>query len=93
MQGQEEFERFAGDVDTVLLANMTEFGKTPYLSADEFQAMGYDIVIFPVTLQRYAMKAIQNALMTIQNSGSQKSLVDQMQTRQELYDLIGYKPN
>lgn len=93
LQGKEEFERFASDVDTILLANMTEFGKTPYLTADEFQSMGYDIVIFPVTLQRYALKAVHRALETIRDTGTQKTLVDQMQTRQELYDLLGYEPD
>ena len=81
------------DVDTILLANMTEFGKTPYLTADEFGAMGYNIVIFPVTFQRLAMKTVQEALRTIKADGSQKALVDRMQTRQELYDLLDYDMN
>ena len=92
LENQEEFERFARDVDTILLANMTEFGRTPYLSTDEFGDMGYNIVIFPVTLQRYAMKATQKALQTLKAQRSQKSLLDQMQTRSELYDLLGYAP-
>jgi len=91
LQDHAEFVRFAEDFDTILLANMTEFGKTPYFTADEFHDMGYDIVIFPVTLQRYAMKAIEHALKTIQTERTQKSLVDDMQTRAELYDLLGYK--
>lgn len=90
LENQEEFERFAKDVDTILLANMTEFGKTPYLSADEFGQMGYNIVIYPVTFQRLAMKTVENSLQTLKKDGSMKSLVDQMQTRQELYDLLGY---
>ena len=73
-----------------MLANMTEFGKTPYLSADEFAEMGYNIVIFPVTLQRYVMKATERALNTIKSERSQKSLVDDMQTRAELYALLDY---
>lgn len=90
LQCEEEFARFAKDVDTILLANMTEFGKTPYLSADEFAGMGYDIVIFPVTLQRYVMKATERALNTMKSERSQKSLVDDMQTRAELYALLDY---
>ncbi len=90
LQDAAEFERFAKDVDTILLANMTEFGKTPYLTADEFGAMGYNMIIFPVTFQRLVMKTVRDALRTIKADGSQKALVDQMQTRQELYDLLDY---
>ncbi len=93
LQTQDEFARFATDVDTILLANMTEFGKTPYLSADEFGDMGYNIVIYPVTLQRYVMKATERALNTIKSERSQRSLVDDMQTRAELYDLLDYDVN
>lgn len=92
LQNREEFERFARDVRAPLLANMTEFGKTPFFTVDEFAAMGYRMVIFPVTLQRVAMKAMERALLAIRESGSQKAVIDQMQTRQELYDLLGYKP-
>ncbi len=91
LQGREELERFARDVpSTILLANMTEFGKTPYFTADEFAAMGYRIVIFPVTLQRVAMGAMERALTALKAEGTQKSFVDQMQTRPALYDLLGY---
>lgn len=93
LQDREEFERFAEDVDTILLANMTEFGKTPYLTADDFAAMGYNIVIYPVTLQRMAMKATEESLSMLKRERSQKSLVTRMQTRQELYELLGYDPN
>jgi methylisocitrate lyase len=86
----EEFRRFAQDVNTILLANMTEFGQTPYLTADEFAELGYQIVIFPVTLQRVAAQAVAEALATLQAERSQKSLLDRMQTRAELYDLLGY---
>lgn len=91
LQNAEEFARFAKDVPTILLANMTEFGKTPYLTVDEFAAMGYRIVIFPVTLQRIAMKATQDALRTLKADRTQKNIVDRMQTRAELYDLVEYK--
>ncbi|NOS99373.1 MAG: methylisocitrate lyase [Phycisphaerales bacterium] len=86
----EEFARFARDVKTVLLANMTEFGKTPYLSVDQFAAMGYKLVIFPVTLQRAAMKAVQDVLRTIRRDGTQRGCLARMQTRDELYDLLEY---
>ncbi len=90
LRDQTELERFARDVDTILLANMTEFGKTPYLTADEFAGMGYNIVIYPVTFQRLAMGAVRDALRTLKTERSQRSLIDNMQTRQELYDLLGY---
>ena len=90
-----ELRRFARDMErggerTLLLANMTEFGQTPYITVDEFADMGYAMVIFPVTLQRIAMKAMQDALRVIREQGTQKSLLNDMQTRQDLYDLLGY---
>ena len=92
LESAEEFTRFARDVDAILLANMTEFGKTPMLSADEFGAMGYDLVIFPVTLQRVAMYAVHEALGMLKKDRSQRSFVDRMQTRNELYEVIEYAP-
>ncbi len=91
LQSKEEFARFAKDVPTILLANMTEFGKTPMLTVDEFGAMGYRIVIFPVTLQRIAMKAMEAALRVLKKDRTQRDLVDRMQTRQDLYELLGYQ--
>lgn len=88
---REEFARFASEVPTTLLANMTEFGKTEYLTADEFAEMGYHIVIFPVTLQRVAMKAVERALRVLKAERSPKPLLQQMQTRKELYELLGYE--
>jgi methylisocitrate lyase len=92
LESKEEFARFARDVPTILLANMTEFGKTPLLSVDEFSAMGYRLVIFPVTLQRCAMKAVEEALIALKTQRSQRSFLDRMQTRQQLYDVLDYKP-
>jgi methylisocitrate lyase len=91
LHDREELARFARDVKTTLLANMTEFGKTEYLSADDFGAMGYNIVIFPVTLQRIAMKAVGEALGVLRAEQSQKTLLDRMQTRRELYELLEYE--
>jgi methylisocitrate lyase len=90
LEGREELARFARDVQAPLLANMTEFGRTPYLSVAECAALGYRIVIFPVTLQRVAMKAVIDALHTLKAEGTQRGLLDRMQTRQELYELLGY---
>jgi methylisocitrate lyase len=91
LESVEELERFAEDVDTILLANMTEFGKTPHLSVERFSELGYNIVIFPVTLQRVAMKAMETALHVLYNEGSQHALLDKMQTREELYQLLDYR--
>ncbi|MEK6797605.1 MAG: methylisocitrate lyase [Planctomycetota bacterium] len=91
LESREEFARFAKDVPTILLANMTEFGRTPLTTADEFAELGYRIVIFPVTLQRIAMKAVQDALRMLSRERTQRSLMEKMQTRSELYDLIGYQ--
>lgn len=90
LRSREEFARFARDVQVPLLANMTEFGQTPYLTVDEFAALGYRLVIFPVTLQRAAMKAVVEMLDVLKRTGTQQSLLERMQTRQELYDLLGY---
>ena len=90
LETREEFARFARDVPAPLLANMTEFGKTPYLTVDEFAGMGYRIVIFPVTLMRCAMKAVEGALAELKTRGTQKAILERMQTRQELYDLLEY---
>jgi methylisocitrate lyase len=92
LENREELARFARDVQAPLLANMTEFGKTPYMTVDEFADLGYAMVIFPVTLQRVAMKAMEGALTALRATGTQRELLDRMQTRPELYDLLGYQP-
>jgi methylisocitrate lyase len=86
----EEFQAFARAVDVPLVANMTEFGKSPLLEFDELAQMGYRIVIYPVTLLRVAMKAMETALTVLAADGTQRELLDLMQTRQELYDLVEY---
>jgi methylisocitrate lyase len=85
-----EFEQFARAIDAPLVANMTEFGKSPLLSLDELAQMGYAAVLYPVTLLRVAMKAMEAALAVIASDGTQSDLLDLMQSRQELYDLLGY---
>jgi methylisocitrate lyase len=69
---------------------MTEFGVSPLIKVDEFAAMGYKIVIFPVTLQRAMMFAALDVLKHLRSCGTQAGLLERMQTRQELYDLMGY---
>lgn len=90
LQSKEEFAEFAKAVNHPLLANMTEFGKSPYLSAQDFDAMGYKIVIFPMTAFRVMMKAVQAAFIELKQTGTQYGFLDRMQTRQELYELIDY---
>ncbi len=88
---EEEFAEFARELKGVpLLANMTEFGKTPYIPASKFFELGYQIVIFPVTTLRMALKAVQTALTTIKEMGTQQSILDQMLTRKDLYEIINY---
>lgn len=85
-----EFETFACRVRVPLVANMTEFGKSPLLPYAELSQLGYAGVLYPVTLLRLAMKAVERGLGAILAEGTQQSLLDHMQTRQELYDLLGY---
>lgn len=87
---REEFAAFAEAVDVPLIANMTEFGKSPLLTFAELSDLGYRAVLYPVTLLRVAMKAAETALSIIVADGTQRELLDLMQTRQELYDLIDY---
>jgi methylisocitrate lyase len=90
LASRDEFEQFARTIDAPLVANMTEFGKSPLLSLDELGDLGYAAVLYPVTLLRVAMKAVEAALETIAHDGGQSELLDLMQSRQELYDLLGY---
>jgi methylisocitrate lyase len=86
----EDFKRFAAEVKVPLLANMTEFGKTPFMTANEFEALGYKMVIWPVSALRIAAKAHEELYATLKRDGWAKPLVDRMQTRAELYATIGY---
>lgn len=90
LKTEEEFRHFAREIKVPLLANMTEFGKTPYIPAQKFAEWGYKMVIYPVTSLRVQMKAVERVFTAIKNTGSQESEVPNMQTRQELYDLIDY---
>jgi methylisocitrate lyase len=91
LESKEEFERFAHAIDAPLVANMTEFGKSPLLTLEELADLGYSAVLYPVTLLRVAMKATEAALNFLAADGTQQELLDLMQTRDELYDLLDYK--
>jgi methylisocitrate lyase len=90
LQSREEFAGFRREVEAPLLANMTEFGRSPLLSVAELDELGYRIALFPVTAFRAAMKAAERALEAISRFGSQEAVLDSMQSRAELYDLLGY---
>ncbi|WP_430790812.1 methylisocitrate lyase [Virgibacillus flavescens] len=87
---KEEFEQFRNNISVPLLANMTEFGKTPYYNAEEFESYGYSMVIYPVTSLRVAAKAYEKVFTEIQEKGTQKDFLENMQTREELYEAIDY---
>ncbi|MGP9724968.1 methylisocitrate lyase [Corynebacterium sp. AOP40-9SA-29] len=86
-----DFEKFRAAVDTPLLANMTEFGKTELLSAQTLQDIGYNAVIYPVTTLRIAMGQVEAALSDIAETGTQADWVDRMQHRSRLYELLRYE--
>lgn len=92
LESAEEFKQFANAITVPLLANMTEYGQTPYLTANEFQDLGYKIVIYPVTSLRVAAKAYENVFSLIKGKGTQIEAVNEgnMQTRKELYETISY---
>lgn len=86
----DDFRRFARGLEVPLLANMTEFGKTPYRSARDFEALGAKIVLWPVTSLRVAAKAVEALYAHLARNGEQESLLDRMQTRAALAEIIGY---
>ncbi len=87
---EEEFTKVKHSLQIPLLANMTEFGKTPYYTATEFEDFGYSMVIYPVTSLRVAAKAIEQVFTNILKDGTQKNSINAMQTRKDLYDTIQY---
>ncbi|MFB0505199.1 MAG: methylisocitrate lyase [Thermodesulfobacteriota bacterium] len=91
LESEEEFRDYACQVRGPLLANMTEYGKTPYLTANQFQEMGYRMVIYPVSAMRVTLKAVYELYTEIRSTGTQKQFLERMFTRDELYELLGYK--
>ncbi len=87
---EDEFKIFAEKVKGRLLANMTEFGKTPYITAQRFKELGYRYVIFPVTSFRAAAKAMQEVYQVLMNEGTQKNILNKLMTRAEQYNVINY---
>jgi len=91
MKDEKEFEQIRKNSKVNLLANMTEFGKSKILSAKILENLGYNIVIYPVTTQRLAMKNVEDGLRVIMNDGHQNNIIDKMQTRKRLYELVEYE--
>src|SRR5438045_1043049 len=92
LQTKQEFRDFAKEMEVPLLANMTEFGKSPLLSFHELRELGYRIVIFPQSAFRVSMKATAEFLRDLKTRGSQRDSLEKMQTREELYQLLDYNP-
>lgn len=92
LQTNEEFKAFAREIKAPLLANMTEFGKSPLLSFQELSDFGYRIVIFPMSAFRVSMKVSSDFLRDLKKRGTQSGWLDKMQTRKELYELLDYDP-
>ncbi len=98
LQSEDEFAQVAEALRTrctnppYLLANMTEFGKTPIIPLERFGEMGYHLVIFPVSTLRTAMGAVTRMLTDLKATGNVQGSIDEMQTRDELYTMLGYEP-
>ena len=88
---EKDFEKVRKELSCYLLANMTEFGKTKLLNYKELENLGYNIVIYPVTTQRLAMKNVEDGLRDIYVNGHQNNIIDKMQTRKRLYELVEYE--
>ena len=91
MKNEKEFEKIRKNSNVNLLANMTEFGKSKILSSKQLENLGYQIVIYPVTTQRLAMKNVEDGLRAIMRDGHQNNILDKMQTRKRLYELVEYE--
>jgi len=92
LQNADEFKAFAREVKAPLLANMTEFGKSPLLSFDDLAGFGYKMVIFPQSAFRVSMKASEEFLHDLKKAGTQSAWIKKMQTREQLYELLDYDP-
>jgi len=91
LENENELEKVRKSLNSYLLANMTEFGKSKLLNYKDLENLGYNIVIYPVTTQRLAMKSVEDGLRAIFTDGHQNNIIDRMQTRKRLYDLVEYE--
>ena len=93
LSSRDEFARVGREIDAPLVANMTEFGVGPLLTIEELAQRRFAAVLYPVTFLRLAMKALEAGMAVLLDEGSQESMLDLMQSRAELYDLLGYDPS
>ena len=91
LKDEKEFEKVRKKLKCYLLANMTEFGKSKLLNYKKLENLGYNIVIYPVTTQRLAIKSVEDGLDVIMKDGHQNNIIDKMQTRKRLYELVEYE--
>ena len=91
LQDEKDFEKVRKELNCYLLANMTEFGKSKLFNYKELENIGFNIVIYPVTTQRLAMKNVEDGLRDIYVNGHQNNIIDKMQTRKRLYELVEYE--
>ena len=91
LKDEKEFELIRKNTNISLLANMTEFGKSKLLSSSQLENLGFQIVIYPVTTQRLAMRNVEDGLRAIMRDGHQNNIIDKMQSRKRLYELVEYE--
>ena len=91
LKNEQEFEAFRKAIPQPLLANMTEFGKSNLLTTEQLSNLGYNIVLYPVSLLRLALNAVENGLDVLNEKGTQESLLENMQTRKRLYEILQYE--
>jgi len=91
LKDEKDFEIVRQELNCYLLANMTEFGKSKLFNYKELENFGYNIIIYPVTTQRLAMKNVEDGLRVIFTDGHQNNIIDKMQTRKRLYELVEYE--
>ena len=91
LHNEKDFEKVRKELSCYLLANMTEFGKSKLLNKTQLENLGYNLVIYPVSSQRLAMQNVEIGLKSIYNDGHQNNIIDKMQTRKRLYELVEYE--
>ena len=92
LQNEQEFRDFAAEIDVPLMANITEFGKSPLLTFEQLAEFGYRMVIFPQSAFRVSMKASEKFFAALKKTGTQSDWLNKMQTRKGLYELLNYDP-
>jgi methylisocitrate lyase len=86
----DEYRQFTSAIKVPVLANLTEFGKTPLFTTDELAGVGVRLALYPLSAYRAMARAAEDVYRVLRNDGTQKAVVDRMQTRTELYEVLGY---